>query len=123
MQNVWLVLVGLLAGVLSGLFGIGGGIVIVPALALLMGFSQARASGTSLVAMLLPVGALGAWEYYRAGKIGAGELQGGLAIACGLLMGAFLGAKIAVGLPEATLKKAFAVLMVVAAVRMWPFEK
>ena len=65
--------IGLLAGVLSGVFGIGGGVVIVPALIVLAGLAPISATGTSLGALLLPVGALGAWEYYRRGdmKLGA----------------------------------------------------
>lgn len=123
MQSVWLVLVGLSAGVLSGIFGIGGGVLIVPMLALLLGFPQQRASGTSLIALLLPVGALGAWEYYKSGKIGPEDLQAGLLIAAGLFVGAFFGARVAVQLPEVTLRRAFSVLLVLVAVRMWPFGK
>src|SRR5256714_10345217 len=61
--------IGLIAGVLAGLFGIGGGIVIAPALILLARFAPQMATGTSLGALLLPVGALGAWEYYRRGGL------------------------------------------------------
>lgn len=111
--------VGLAAGVLSGLFGVGGGIVIVPALAMLFGYSQAQASGTSLVAMLLPVGALGVWQYLKEGKIGGVEVRGGLLIALGLFAGAYFGGRLAVSLPEVTARKAFALLMVAAAARLW----
>ena len=61
--------IGLVAGLASGVLGIGGGVLIVPALIALMRESPARATGTSLAALLLPVGALGAWEYYRRGDV------------------------------------------------------
>ncbi len=123
MTNVWLLAVGLGAGVLSGIFGIGGGIVIVPLLVLGLGFPQSRASGISLVALLLPVGALGVWQYYKEGKIGPEHVQGGLLIALGLFVGAYFGARLAVQLPEVMLKRGFAVLLVVVAFRMWPWGK
>ena len=67
MQLLGLVAIGVVAGVAAGMFGIGGGLIIVPALVLLYGLSQHAAVGTSLGAILLPVGALGAWVYYRTG--------------------------------------------------------
>jgi hypothetical protein len=83
-------LIGLGAGVLSGLFGIGGGVVIVPALIFIAKMQPQTATGTSLTALLLPVGAVGAWEYYRTGNL---NLAAGLWIAAGLFVGAGIGAR------------------------------
>jgi uncharacterized membrane protein YfcA len=111
-----LILVGLGAGVLSGLFGIGGGIVIVPTLILVAGFQPVVATGTSLGALLLPVGILGAWEYWRNGHL---NIPYALLLALGLVVGVWFGARIAQGLAPMTLRRLFAVLLVVAAIRMW----
>jgi len=109
-------LIGLMAGVLSGMFGIGGGIVIVPALVFVASMAQKTATGTSLGALLLPVGALGAWQYYKAGTL---DTRAALLIAPGLLVGALIGAKIALQLPTRDLQRAFAVFLVLVAGRMW----
>ena len=111
--------VGLCAGVASGLFGLGGGIVIVPLLMFGLGFTQLSANGTSLVAMLLPVGLLGAITYFRSGAITPFHVGAGLLIALGLFIGILFGAKIAVGLSAPLLKKLFALLLLVVAVRLW----
>ena len=110
------ILIGAAAGVLSGLFGIGGGVVIVPALLYVARMSQLTATGTSLGALLLPVGALGAWEYYRTGNL---DVRAALMIAVGLFFGAFFGAKLAHVLTAIQLKRAFAVFLVLVAVRVW----
>ncbi|MDX2129380.1 MAG: sulfite exporter TauE/SafE family protein [Chloroherpetonaceae bacterium] len=119
MPFYFFILLGFGAGILSGLFGIGGGIVIVPALVFLFGFQQHNATATSLIALLLPVGLLAAYQYYSAGKLSSENIQHGLFIAGGLFFGAFLGSKIAISLPEETLRKAFAVLLVIVAVQLW----
>ncbi|PWW82599.1 MULTISPECIES: sulfite exporter TauE/SafE family protein [Prosthecochloris] len=119
MQIAWMLLTGLAAGILSGMFGIGGGLIIVPALVLIMGFTQHTANATSLIALLLPVGLLGVLEYYRAGKITTEHILFGLLIAIGLFAGAFLGAKIATSLSNEVLRKIFAVFVGIVAVRMW----
>lgn len=116
---IWSIVIGLAAGVLSGLFGIGGGIIIVPFLVLVMNYSQQSASGTSLVALLLPVGLLGVLSYYRAGKIGPTEIKAGLTIACFMFFGTLLGAKLSARLPEEMLRKGFAIFLVVVAIRLW----
>ncbi|MEO8193633.1 MAG: sulfite exporter TauE/SafE family protein [Gemmatimonadales bacterium] len=110
------ILLGLLAGVLSGLFGIGGGVVIVPALILIGGFAPAAATGTSLAALLLPVGALGAWEYYKKGNL---NIPAALWIALGLFFGAWVGAKLAQQLSPVQLRRAFAVFLVLVAGKVW----
>jgi uncharacterized membrane protein YfcA len=106
--------IGLVAGVLSGLFGIGGGIVIVPALILLAGFTITNAAGTSLAALLLPVGALGAWQYWQAGMI---DVRAAIILAIGILLGAYVGARLGIALPAAAVQRAFGVLLVVVGLR------
>ncbi len=108
--------IGFGAGILSGLFGIGGGVVIVPALALLAAFPAKTATGTSLGALLLPVGLLGAYTYYRAGNI---DVRASLLIALGLLVGAFVGAQLVQHLTDLQLRRAFAGFLALVAVKMW----
>jgi uncharacterized protein len=108
--------IGLAAGVLSGLFGIGGGIVIVPALLFLARMPHLTATGTSLGALLLPVGALGAWQYWRAGHL---EVRASLLLAAGLAAGVWLGARAALHVPQQVLQRAFAVFLLLVAVRVW----
>jgi uncharacterized membrane protein YfcA len=107
---------GLFAGVLSGLFGIGGGVVIVPALILIAHFEPQKATGTSLAALLLPVGILGAWKYFRHGDVDVGSA---IFIALGLLIGAWCGAEIALRLPARELQRLFSVFLAVIAVYLW----
>ncbi len=109
-----LLVVGVVAGVASGLFGIGGGLVIVPALVGLLRFDQKLAVGTSLGALLLPVALPAVLTYYNEGKL---QIETSLLVAVGLLFGAFAGARIALGLPSTTIKRLYAVFLLVVAVR------
>ena len=111
-----LVVIGLVAGVLSGLFGIGGGILIIPALIFFAKFPTKLALGTSLGALLLPVGLLGAYTYYRDGNL---DLRASLLIALGLFFGAWIGAKLAQQVSGATLQRMFAVFIALMAIRLW----
>jgi uncharacterized membrane protein YfcA len=108
--------IGLAAGLLSGLFGIGGGILIVPALLLFGKMNPATATGTSLGALLLPVGALGAWEYRRHGHV---NVTAALLVALGIFVGAYFGARFAQDLDPATAKRAFALFLILVAARVW----
>ncbi len=108
--------IGLVAGVLSGIFGIGGGVVIVPALILIAGLAPITATGTSLAALLLPVGALGAYEYYRKGHL---NLPAAMWIALGLAVGVWFGARLAQHLSPVQLRRAFSVFLVLVAGRIW----
>src|SRR5947207_1791930 len=109
MTNIIFIAIGLAAGVLAGMFGIGGGIVIVPALILIARLNPQVATGTSLASLLLPVGALGAWAYYKEGHV---RMLPALWIALGLFLGAYVGARIAQQLSPLALKRAFSVFLV-----------
>jgi uncharacterized membrane protein YfcA len=111
--------IGLVAGVLSGLFGIGGGILIVPALVLL-GLSQREATGTSLAALVAPVAILGVIEYARRHEI---RVTYAVGIALGLFAGAYFGAAWAGKLSNVTLQRAFGVLLAAAAIRFLVFAR
>ena len=115
-----LLLIGVAAGMLSGLVGVGGGIIIVPALVLFMGFSQKMAQGTSLGILLLPVGLLGVLQYYKQGYI---YIKVVLAISFAFLFGSYFGSKIALKLPQDTVKKIFAVFMMLIAIKLLFFDK
>ena len=112
--------VGIAAGILGGLVGVGGGIIIVPALVYFIGFSQKTAQGTSLGLIMLPVGILGVLQYYKQGHVDF-RVVGILAI--GFLIGSFFGSKIALSLPQDTVKKVFAGLMIIIAIKMLFFDK
>jgi uncharacterized membrane protein YfcA len=115
MQSLGLVLVGVLAGILAGMFGIGGGLVIVPALAILYGMRQHAAVGTSLGALLLPVGALSAWVYWKNGNL---NIRYSLLLAVGLVLGAYLGARLVEPVSDLTLRRMFGVFLLVVSVKM-----
>src|SRR5690242_1293176 len=111
-----LVAIGVIAGILSGMFGIGGGIIIVPLLVFLAKFTQKTATGTSIAVFVLPVAILGAIAHYRAGNV---NIKASLIIAAGLFVGSWLGAQVSLGMSDSVLKRAFAVLLVAVAARMW----
>jgi len=119
-EIIVLILIGLSAGVLSGLFGIGGGILIVPALVFVLGMSQHEAQGTSIGLMLLPIGILAAYNYYNAGNL---NIKYALIIAGCFVIGGYLGSKFSMTLSEAVLKKSFGVLLMVVAIKMMFFDK
>ena len=123
MQLLYLALIGIGAGVLAGLFGIGGGVVIVPSLVLLIGMPQHTATGTSLVALLLPVGILGVWNYYQSGSITPEHIKFGLIVAAGLFVGTFFGSKIALDLSKETLQKMFAGFLFVLSIYLFFYKK
>jgi uncharacterized protein len=105
-------MIGLMSGVVAGLFGIGGAIVIVPALVLVLKMPQHTASGTSLAALLLPVGILGAIEYYRRGQV---NVPYAAILAAGLFVGAFVGGHVAGGISDTLLRRAFGAFLLLVA--------
>lgn len=115
-----IITVGIAAGILSGLVGVGGGLVIVPSLVYFIGFSQKTAQGTSLGLIMLPVGILGVLQYYKQGHVDF-RVVGILAL--GFILGSFFGSKVALSLSQETVKKIFACLMILIAIKMLFFDK
>lgn len=115
-SNVPLIIIGISAGILAGLFGVGGGVIIVPGLIFMLGMTPQRAAGTSLAAMLLPVGALGVWQYYKSDAL---DLRAALIIGAGMFLGVWVGAYFSVRLPPRELQRGFALFLLVVAGRLW----
>ena len=114
-QLLILVLVGLFAGALSGFVGVGGGIIIVPAMIYFMNMNQMQAQGVSLALLMLPVGVLGVMNYYKAGHI---QFNYVFIMAVGFVLGNYFGSKYAMRVPEHKIKFVFALLMLYVAVQM-----
>jgi uncharacterized membrane protein YfcA len=112
-------LIGLVAGTLGGMLGLGGAIIIIPALVMILGYSQQMAQGTALMMMVLPVGALAAYQYHQKGFV---DIYAALVMAVFFLVGGFVGAKFATQIPQDILKKGFSIMLIVIAVKMW-FQK
>lgn len=110
-----LLLVGLLAGMLSGLVGIGGGIIIVPVLVYFLHYTQQQAQGTTLFMFLLPIGILGVMNYYKAGYV---EFKTALIIASTFIVGSYFGSKWAIALDQKTVKQIFGVIIVLLGIKM-----
>lgn len=116
-----LILIGLFAGVLSGMIGVGGGIIIVPALVYFLGLSQHAAQGTSLALMLPPIGILAAMNYFQAGQL---NVKYALIIAASFIIGGYFGSKISIEfISETMMKKIFGIVMLVAAIKLVFFSK
>lgn len=109
------ILLGLIAGALSGLIGIGGGVIIVPALVFLFGLSQHQAQGTTLALLVPPIGILAAWTYYKQGYV---DIRIAAFIAVGFLVGSLVGAKFSAGLSNVVLEKIFGVALLLIAIKM-----
>ena len=105
-----LLLIGIVSGIMSGFFGIGGGVIIVPALFYLIGFSQHKAIGTSLAVLLPPVGAAAVFEYYRRGNV---DLRVAFIVSVGLIAGAWIGAHFANKVSGPALRLAFGIFIVI----------
>lgn len=110
-----LLCVGLVAGILSGMVGIGGGIIIVPALVYFLGVSQHTAQGTTLAMFLMPIGILGVFNYYKAGHV---DVKTALIIAITFVLGSFVGSKIAIGLDQTMVKRIFGVIILFISIKM-----
>jgi len=115
-----LLIIGAAAGLLGGLVGIGGGIIIVPALIYFLGKSQLQAQGISLALIMFPVGILGVMQYYKQGHV---DFSIVLILAIGFIVGSFLGSKIAMDLPQDIIRKLFACLLIIVAVKMLFLDK
>lgn len=114
-------LVGLAAGILGGFVGLGGGIVIIPALVFLFGFDQLKAQGTSLAILLPPIGILGFLQYWNNPKVQI-DLWAAAAIAAAFVIGGYYGGKWANAIDTNIVRKAFAVLLLLSAIQMF-FKK
>jgi len=112
---ILLILIGLFAGAMSGFIGIGGGVVMVPALVYLMGLSQHEAQGTSLILMLPPIGILAVMNYYKAGQL---NITYGVIIALAFVIGGYYGSKLSLKLSPAKVKLVFGFLMLYIAGKM-----
>jgi uncharacterized membrane protein YfcA len=109
------IILGVLTGILSGLIGLGGGFLIVPALVFLFGMSQHQAQGTTLAMLVPPIGILAAWTYYQKGFV---DIRIAAFIAAGFFIGSAVGARYAVGLSSETLGKIFGVALVLIGLKM-----
>lgn len=112
---VGLIILGILAGALSGLIGIGGGVIIIPALIFIFGLSQKMAQGTTLALLIPPIGILAALTYYKQGYV---DVRIATIIIIGFIVGSFFGAKLAIKLPVDILTKVFAVSIIVIGIKM-----
>ena len=110
-----LIVVGIITGVMAGMLGIGGAIIMIPALVYLLGISQQSAQGTSIAVMLPPVGILAAFNYYKAGHV---NIKWAVILAICFLIGSYFGSKMALNIPQAMLKKIFGILLLLVAARM-----
>ena len=113
-------IIGLAAGLLGGLLGLGGAIIMIPALVMFLGYSQQMAQGTALMMMVLPVGALAAYQYYQNGYV---EMKAVLIMSVFFFVGGYFGAKFATNIPQDLLKKLFAIMLIVIAAKMLFFDK
>ena len=112
---IYLLIIGAVAGMLSGLLGVGGGIIVIPALIIVMGLSQHQAQGTSLALLSIPVAVGGAFNYYKSGYI---ELKYVLVLGIAFFVGGYIGSLISVRVSGDILKKIFAVFMIIVAVKI-----
>jgi uncharacterized membrane protein YfcA len=119
MQIIYFLILGLFAGSIGGLVGLGGGVIIVPTLIYLFGFSQQSAQGTSLAVLLPPVGLLAAVVYYQKGFV---DLKAALFIGLGVFVGSLIGSKIALNLPTLILQRIFGALLISLGISMF-FKK
>ena len=112
---VVLIIIGLLAGILSGLVGVGGGIIMIPLLIMLLGLTQHQAQGTALFAMLPPIGILAAMNYFKQGYV---KWEYAVVIALTFVIGGYLGSKLSLSLPPQTVRRVFGVVMLIGGIKL-----
>ncbi|HBC79598.1 MAG TPA: permease [Bacteroidales bacterium] len=110
-----LIVIGIITGFMAGMLGIGGAIIMIPALVFLLGLTQQSAQGTSLAVMLPPVGLIAAYNYYKAGHV---NIKFALILAAAFIAGSYFGSKLAINIPQPVLKKIFGILLLLVAARM-----
>ena len=110
-----LIVIGIITGFMAGMLGIGGAIIMIPALVYLLGISQQTAQGTSLAVMLPPIGIIAAYNYYKAGQV---NIKFAIILAVFFIAGSYFGSKLALNLPQHLLRKIFGVLLLFVAAKM-----
>jgi uncharacterized protein len=110
------VLIGLAAGLLSGFFGVGGGVLIVPALMIICGFSQLKAQGTSLAILLPPTGIMAFLQYYKRGNV---DIKAGIIICVMVVLGSMISSRIVQNISPVILRKGFSIFMVLVAAKLF----
>jgi uncharacterized membrane protein YfcA len=115
---VSLIIIGLLGGMLSGMFGIGGGVIMVPLMVFLLSFTQHQAQGTSLAVLSFPVAFVAAYNYYNSGE-NVVDWKFAIIIAASFIVGGYLGSKLAITINQSTLKKLFSIILLIAAVKLF----
>jgi len=111
-----LILIGLMTGAFGGMLGIGGGLILIPALVYFIGLNQHEAIGTSLAVMLPPIGLFAAYNYYKAGQV---NLKYAIILAAAFMVGSYFTSKIAISIPENTIRKIFSIFLVIIALKMF----
>ncbi len=119
-QAIIIALIGITAGMLGGMLGLGGAIIIIPAMVMLLGYSQQSAQGTALLMMVLPVGSMAAWQYYQKGFV---DIRAALLLGLFFFIGGFFGAGIATQIPGTVLRKSFALLLIALGAKLLFFTK
>ncbi|OJW82036.1 MAG: permease [Bacteroidetes bacterium 46-16] len=114
-----LIMIGLVAGILGGMIGLGGGIILIPAMVMFLAMDQRMAQGTTVAVMLPPIGLFAVINYYKAGYV---NLKYALIIAAAFMIGGYLGSKVALSIPQVMMRKIFAGLLVIIAAKMF-FQK
>ncbi len=114
-QLILLIIIGLLSGMLAGVFGVGGAILVIPALIFIMGLSQHQAQGTSLAFMIPPIGILAAWNYWKAGYV---NWKFALVLSLTFILGAYLGSQLSLQISDKVLRKIFGIFLLFVAVKM-----
>jgi len=112
---VVLIIIGLLAGILSGLVGVGGGIIMIPLLIILLGLTQHQAQGTALFAMLPPIGILAAMNYFKQGFV---KWEYAVVIALTFVIGGYFGSKLSLSLPPQTVRRVFGIVMLIGGFKL-----
>ena len=107
--------IGLITGTMAGMLGIGGAVIMIPALVYILGISQQTAQGTSLAVMLPPIGVIAAYNYYQAGHV---NIKFAIILAIFFIVGSYFGSKLALNIPQIVLKKIFGVLLLLVAAKM-----
>ena len=114
-QLLILIVIGIISGLLSGVFGVGGAIIVIPALVFIIGLTQHEAQGTSLAFMLPPVGILATWNYWKAGHV---NWKIALVLSLTFVLGAYLGSHFSINIADKTLRRMFGILMILIALKM-----